>query len=181
MDPSPVKGAGNWVPVAKTPPPSRRARSFSSSSSTSPSSMSSSSADSHGRWSRTLSGIPFSWEQQPGIPKESHSPASKGRLACQDLLLPLPPAAPSMISKKKPLSSWEEDPFMAALKECSKDHHHHHHHFPQSHLQVEEAKVSRSLSDRFGSCKRTCSVIESTVFVRKPNRRGYYLLDRRSA
>ncbi|XP_065847229.1 uncharacterized protein [Euphorbia lathyris] len=112
-----------------------------------------------------FSGVPFSWEHLPGIPKmyckkkRDQSPLSK--------VLPLPP----QVSKRLNLEeigiqkgicneSLGMDPFFAALVECSKEEGH-----------MVSGKVSRSISDRFGfinlytSCKRSCGVSESIVHL----------------
>ncbi|GAV83767.1 DUF688 domain-containing protein [Cephalotus follicularis] len=130
-----------------------------------------------------FSGVPFSWEQLPGIPKKSvHQKNIESTLKH----LPLPPnpnpnpqttTTTSNIfnedeigtGKKYTCSeSFLKDPFFAALVECSKD------------VEEEEEaiasrdflklpKVSRSISDRFGfvnfytSCKTTCTVSESII------------------
>ncbi|KAI3726380.1 hypothetical protein L1987_66177 [Smallanthus sonchifolius] len=68
----------------------------------------------------TLCTIPFSWEMIPGVPKLLVSPAAASP--------PLPPPPPRCFREpimKRSASSifWrEEDPFLAALKECSKDY-----------------------------------------------------------
>ncbi|KAL4582102.1 hypothetical protein LXL04_006642 [Taraxacum kok-saghyz] len=81
--------------------------------------------------------IPFSWETIPGVPKlMPSSPAAASTGDLKDLapppppppLQPPPPPPGSLIrgSMKRSMSSrvfWrEEDPFLAALKECSKDY-----------------------------------------------------------
>ncbi|CAA3029939.1 Hypothetical predicted protein [Olea europaea subsp. europaea] len=133
-----------------------------------------------------LSGrVPFSWEELPGIPKQK-SPKKKGSDATS--LLPLPPAGNSNpskkqiqedISPKKYMSSdsFRKDPFFAALVECSKDDHDHDQTVRINLLKG--SKISRTLSDRFGfinmytSCKRTCAVSESTVYL--PRSTPHYL------
>ncbi|KAL0351373.1 UNVERIFIED_CONTAM: hypothetical protein Scaly_1526000 [Sesamum calycinum] len=141
-------------------------------------------------------GIPFSWEKLPGIPKNQFGPKKK---AYSEHLLPLPPAGTTNSAAKKLLHQEEispkksssrfvqRDPFFAALVECSKDDHdhdeeehdHHHHHHGSS------SKITRTLSDRFGfismyaSCKRTCAVSESLVYLPRPS--PQYLLNRRSS
>lgn len=170
---------------------SRRTPSFSSLSSSSSSSSSSSynpssdldsplsPATTHGT---TFSGVPFSWEHFPGIPKKvsKKNPQESSSIK----LLPLPPtnkrdrfSLDDMIKIKKTTSMTpsisnpnkqqqqtydsesDVDPFLAALIECSKE--------DDNENVGGSAKVSRSLSDRFGfinlyaSCKRTCAVAES--------------------
>ncbi|KAG6388835.1 hypothetical protein SASPL_150271 [Salvia splendens] len=134
-------------------------------------------------------GVPFSWEQIPGIPKH-HSSKKKDS---SGHLLPLPPAAVKKqeeISPKKSNRFQSDDPFFAALVECSKDggindddddrclH--------SGAIGKGSSKITRTLSDRFGlinmytsSCKRTCAVSESIVNL--PRQTPHYLIDRRSS
>ncbi|XP_059461211.1 uncharacterized protein LOC132190286 [Corylus avellana] len=179
---------------------SRRTPSFSSSSSLSPCSSSLGSSyfpdDSPLSPATPLrySGVPFSWEQLPGIPKKLIQ-APKKKEYSSSKLLPLPPltaaAAPPPSKKSNPenmgdrkkinprQSGFQRDPFFAALVECSKDD------------DIQDSsnnsiwtsgKVSRSLSDRFGfvslyaSCKRTCAISESIIYLPKSNRGSYDLI-----
>lgn len=125
-----------------------------------------------------LSGVPFSWEHLPGIPKKQNS---KKKLQESSLkLLPLPPPTTTHSASKKHnheetrvrkkssiQSGFQRDPFFAALVECSKDDDH----GETSRNLWNGAKVPRSISDRFGfinlyaSCKRTCAVSESLVYL----------------
>ncbi|KAF8376963.1 hypothetical protein HHK36_030334 [Tetracentron sinense] len=135
-----------------------------------------------------FSGIPFSWEQQPGVPKKhtlSHSSSQKKKDPSL-VLLPLPPAATPIASKgfnyeemfpirkKNSNERSKRDPFIGALVKCSKDDY------------WKTTKVSRLLSDRFAfidlnvSCKRSCAVSESTIFIPRSTRTTYDLLNRRS-
>ncbi|KAG7015908.1 hypothetical protein SDJN02_21012, partial [Cucurbita argyrosperma subsp. argyrosperma] len=186
---------------------SRRSHSFSSSSS---SSLSSSSSSSSSRGScyfpnnspfsaaatpvRTFSGsIPFSWEHLPGIPKKQ-SPARLRRDSASPLtsLLPLPPNSSTQPSSKRlGFQDWrksncqysQRDPFFDAFIECSKE--------PAAATELWRGDsngktVSRSLSDRFGfmnlysSCKRTCSVSESIVYLPRTPRSSFDLLNQRT-
>ncbi|BAT94400.1 uncharacterized protein LOC124832491 [Vigna umbellata] len=123
-----------------------------------------------------FSGVPFSWEHLPGIPKKQNS---KKKLQESSLkLLPLPPPTTTRSSKKlsheetrvrkknSVQSVFQRDPFFAALVECSKDDSEE----TSSNL-WSGAKVPRSVSDRFGfislygSCKSTCAVSESLVYL----------------
>ncbi|KAG9444181.1 hypothetical protein H6P81_015521 [Aristolochia fimbriata] len=137
---------------------------------------------------RYSGGIPFKWEQQPGIPKQQHY-SPKYKTPGRDLL-PLPPAGASpsqrfisLWPKKK--TQFQRDPFVAALVECSK---------PEEEEEEEEecwkrsgasVKVGRTLSDRFGfvdlygSCKTSCSVMESKVLIPRSARSSYDMLSRR--
>ncbi|KAL2241779.1 UNVERIFIED_CONTAM: hypothetical protein Sindi_0295900 [Sesamum indicum] len=140
-------------------------------------------------------GIPFSWEQIPGIPKHQQA-GFKKKESSSAHLLPLPPAGNSNSSTKKlqnqqdispknkyhTSTRFQRDPFLAALMECSKDDDD-----DDGTIWKGSSKISRSLSDRFGigfinmsaSCKRTCTVSESIVYL--PSRpTPHYLLHRRS-
>ncbi|CAB4319923.1 unnamed protein product [Prunus armeniaca] len=201
---------------------SRRTPSFSSSSSSSFSSCSSSflsssscNPDHHDSSPFSLatplrfSGVPFSWEHFPGIPKKLNS--SKKELYSSLKRLPLPPPTTTTTSTQKPSkkfildnigvnvrhknpkghsSDFAKDPFFAALVECSKDAHD-----DDDEEEEEEesnasfssgAKVSRSSSERFGfvnlytSCKRTCAVSESIIHLPRPSRTSYDLINRLS-
>ncbi|TMW90242.1 hypothetical protein EJD97_016017 [Solanum chilense] len=146
-------------------------------------------------------GVPFSWEHIPGIPKQQSSRKNSSSLS---QLLPLPPPSrkPPNSSNKiqrlcdefspRKISSttsegFKKDPFFAALVECSKDHHEHHENFSDmwkntttSSSKVMNSSRRTSLSDKFGfmnmyaSCKRTCTVSESVVYL--PRSRNYDLL-----
>ena len=126
-----------------------------------------------------FSGVPFSWEHLPGIPKKQNP---KKKLQESSLkLLPLPPPTTTHCSSKKHSheetrirkknsiqSVFQRDPFFAALVECSKDDNEE----ITSRNLWNGAKVPiRSISDRFGfislyaSCKRTCAVSESLVYL----------------
>ncbi|KAE9611392.1 hypothetical protein Lalb_Chr06g0162001 [Lupinus albus] len=130
-----------------------------------------------------FSGIPFSWEHLPGIPKNQNSIMKKDSSM---KILPLPPPTYSsknlsheetrVVRKKNNIiqSSVQRDPFFAAMVECSKDDNH-----------KSGAKVTRSISDRFGfisfygSCKRTCAVSESLVYLPTSRRSSYQHVSRR--
>ncbi|KAK4802995.1 hypothetical protein SAY86_001198 [Trapa natans] len=145
--------------------------------------------------SRLSSGVPFSWEKLPGIPKRQTSLSGSRRNTGDEFagqqslkLLPLPPSAaparrprsiqqrPEVSFRKKVSPEW--DPFIAALVECSKD--------DGDGSQDEDAdirsslwisaKVSRrSIVDHLGfiglydSCKTSCLVDESIIRLRRPS------------
>ncbi|WCJ44160.1 hypothetical protein M5689_024846 [Euphorbia peplus] len=127
-----------------------------------------------------FSGVPFSWEHLPGIPKKSsHKKKDQSTLK---KVLPLPPQVSKRfnldeIRHQKNVSgeSFGMDPFFAALVECSKEEDHH----------MISTKVSRSITDRFGfinlytSCKRTCVISESIVHLPR-SRTAYNLINRDS-
>ncbi|KAF5735413.1 hypothetical protein HS088_TW15G00915 [Tripterygium wilfordii] len=138
-----------------------------------------------------FSGVPFSWEQLPGIPKkaQNHHHMIKD-VSSMPIVLPLPPPTTSKrfdseefgISKKvgNSPSDWR-DPFFAALVKCSKEDHHRHHQSSTDNSWIDDGpKVSRSVSDRFGfgnlytSCKRSCNVTESIIYVNPRSRRTSY-------
>ncbi|KAK1436459.1 hypothetical protein QVD17_02239 [Tagetes erecta] len=148
--------------------PSRRSPSFSSSSSSSSSSPSSPATPFR------YSGIPFSWEQVPGIPKKNNT----NKLgSSQRVLIPLPPSGNSfrksfgkesgpMIRKYSNASgdrSFHEDPFFAAFVECSKD----------EGIRVTNTSKMRSNGGFYGSCLRACEVAESVVYMPR-SRSGYF-------
>ncbi|XP_072964808.1 uncharacterized protein [Typha angustifolia] len=140
--------------------------------------------------------VPFSWELCPGIPKPTCNLASRPTHSL--LLLPLPPplrSTSSTFPKRRSRSGSElgiaADPFAAALAECAKDPP------PPSPSEMEEIwrrsseaapppGRRRAISDRLGgigSCKATCSVVESTVYLPRSEIRtgGYGLLSSRIA
>ncbi|OIV98846.1 hypothetical protein TanjilG_02556 [Lupinus angustifolius] len=130
-----------------------------------------------------FSGVPFSWEHLPGIPKKQ---SSKKKQESSFKLLPLPPPTTRIHSCKKlnhddetrirkknsVQSNSQRDPFFDAMVKCSKDDHEE----GKSINLWNDAKVSRSFSDRFGfinlnaSCKRTSAVSESIVYISSSKR-----------
>ncbi|KAF6139424.1 hypothetical protein GIB67_026266 [Kingdonia uniflora] len=154
-------------------PPKHHTRSFSSStlsSSTPPCFSNFTDSPPSSFDSCQFSQVPFSWEQHPGVPKTtSHS--SHSHIKDPSIVtLPLPPIRKKSAQDRR----YTRDPFVSALKKCSKDH--------CSNESVDDYwksnKVisSRTLTDRFGfidfytSCKRTCDVAESKVLL--SNRRS---------
>ncbi|XP_051124231.1 uncharacterized protein LOC127246743 [Andrographis paniculata] len=114
-------------------------------------------------------GIPFSWEQTPGIPKSNRINPNQQDQPSGNELLPLPPPGNPNSGARKTTTTTERDPFAAALVACSKDDEYH------GSFWREGLKNTRSLSDRFGfisiytSCKRTCAVSESIVYLPRSN------------
>ncbi|XP_058189908.1 uncharacterized protein LOC131307429 [Rhododendron vialii] len=118
-----------------------------------------------------FSGIPFSWESLPGIPKKQ-VPKKKDYFPS----LPLPPVR---TPKNSPMKSnllqrnSEKDPFFKAMVECSKDDVRDSDLYPLSNI-LKGSRVTRTLSGRFGfisekaSCKRSCAVSESIIFIPRP-------------
>ncbi|KAF6139426.1 hypothetical protein GIB67_026268 [Kingdonia uniflora] len=98
--------------------------------------------------------IPFSWEQEPGIPKRS--PHQRSKTKCfMPIALPLPPAQRKLNIDGRVT----RDPFLLALVECSKD-------------QASETKVSsrtlcyRGFVDFYACrCKNTRDVAESKLTI----------------
>lgn len=150
-----------------------------------------------------FSGVPFSWEQLPGIPKKNNinnNVLKKKESFLKQLPLPPPLTHPNLknlhfnpnIGVKKKFSgsgdhSFRKDPFVAALVECSKgdDDNDENDDSTSSKVFLNVGKVSRSISDRFGfvnlytSCKRTCAVSESIVYLPRSSRTSYDLIHRR--
>ncbi|KAK4375269.1 hypothetical protein RND71_005946 [Anisodus tanguticus] len=169
------------TPIIRPPPPTTRRNPSSLSSSPSHSSNSSFGSslsfhnlDNNSPFSPTTplqfpKGVPFSWEQIPGIPKQKFSKKNSTSLG---QLLPLPPPAGN-VPRKSATKSFRKDPFFAAFVECSKDDQQHQEIWT-SYLKVPSI---RGLSDRFGfismyaSCKSTCTVSESIVYL--PRSRNY--------
>ncbi|XP_039017118.1 uncharacterized protein LOC120147969 [Hibiscus syriacus] len=113
-----------------------------------------------------FSGVPFSWEHSPGVPKKLQSHKKKESTK----LLPLPPPATPPTSKKA-YESFHRDPFFVAMIECCKDNDN----GESSSNMWTGIKVTRSISDRFGfiniysTCKRTCAVSESLIYLPRPS------------
>ncbi|KFK41613.1 hypothetical protein AALP_AA2G151100 [Arabis alpina] len=152
-----------------------------------------------------LLGVPFSWEQLPGKPKDYSQRLNHRRNNESLNILPLPPhrnihfpttvKKPPRKSKSFPVTM--KDPFAAALLECSKDDD------DNEEDGEEEEEVDRrfkgnssgssskalsKIGDRFGlvnlygSCRRTCAVSESIVYLPRPRKATSYdhiLLPRR--
>lgn len=122
-------------------------------------------------------GVPFKWEEQPGIPKQ-YSTSPKVQIIKQSPIwdpLPPPPAGPpqrflSSVWKKKLYHEAKlgKDPFMAALVACSR---------PDEYWKG--SRVSRTLSARLGSCKSNSCIVESTVLIPRSSRSSYEMLNRR--
>ncbi|CAA7052391.1 unnamed protein product [Microthlaspi erraticum] len=129
-------------------------------------------------------GVPFSWEQLPGKPKDYFRSLTKS-----SNILPLPPHRSATFpatgknhkssnsTKKNSFPVTEKDPFATALLECSKDD-------DQDEAEEEDRRGNSrgsskvlsksSIGDRFGlvnlygSCRRTCAVSESIVYLPGP-------------
>ncbi|XP_021864097.2 uncharacterized protein [Spinacia oleracea] len=133
--------------------------------------------------------IPFSWESIPGIPK--HQIIKRLDSSRKSKYLPLPPAAAPVSATTKSISNYKKnhiictkDPFFDALVECSKG----------DNDDEDDKEVfgsifkgpAKSLSHRLGfvnlSCKNTCSVSESLVFLprEQPRRISYGLVKKRA-
>ncbi|KAL8196740.1 hypothetical protein R6Q57_024503 [Mikania cordata] len=163
--------------------PSRRSPSLSSSSSSSVGSLSTFFLDGSSSPATPLqySGIPFSWEQFPGIPKKND--ASKASSQC---LLPPPPSGHSFrksfgkdsapLIKKYTSSgagglhhliSFHEDPFFAAFVECSKD----------EDMVIKGSKIRSSggFGGLYGSCFGACDVAAGSIVYLPRTRSGFLL------
>lgn len=149
-----------------------------------------------------LIGVPFSWEQLPGKPKDYCHRLNHRRNNESSVLLPLPPHRSTTFpvtgknhksnypTKKSssPVTVTEKDPFAAALLECSKDEDEDEEDVDGRFRGSSKALVRNSISDRFGlvslygSCRRTCAVSESIVNLPRPGKAASYdhlLLPRR--
>ncbi|ESQ28008.1 hypothetical protein EUTSA_v10019856mg [Eutrema salsugineum] len=150
-----------------------------------------------------LLGVPFSWEQLPGKPKDYSHKLNHRRNTESSAILPLPPhrninfpATGKNTARKKNSLSFpvtEKDPFAAALRECSKDDDEDEDDCDQEDEDRRSGGSSKALSkssigDRFGlvnlygSCRRTCAVSESIVYLPRSGKAASYdhlLLPRR--
>ncbi|CAN7040671.1 unnamed protein product [Brassica rapa subsp. trilocularis] len=149
-----------------------------------------------------LIGVPFAWEQLPGKPKDYSHRLNHRRNNESSVILPLPPHRSitfpvtgknhkSNYATKKsssPVTATEKDPFAAALLECSKDDDEDEEDVDRRFRGSSKALVKNSISDRFGlvslygSCRRTCAVSESIVYLPRPGKAALYdhlLLPRR--
>ncbi|KAH6759888.1 hypothetical protein C2S52_009680 [Perilla frutescens var. hirtella] len=106
--------------------------------------------------------VPFSWEEKPGIPKSSsdvgmmrgfdHDHMSENLIGggsdVRAEVTIIAPPPPCTLRK----SRWRDDPFLAALKYCSKGNHDDHHH-------VFKEKMMSLSKISFFSCKHSCNVV----------------------
>ncbi|KAK9743302.1 hypothetical protein RND81_03G230600 [Saponaria officinalis] len=161
-------------PTKKCSSISHRTPSFSSTSSFTSTNSSSSSSSSSFRSSSleqnysqpstlsTSSGVPFSWETIPGIPKKIDP--SRKKLPHGKNYLPLPPPVSTTTTPNKNFNQKKHyiarsDPFFDALVECSKG----------GDEESNNNNNNKSLSRRFGlvnmSCKKSSCVAQSLVFL----------------
>ncbi|KAF2297404.1 hypothetical protein GH714_023165 [Hevea brasiliensis] len=147
-----LKECDTKIPATKQAP-SPRTHSCSSSSSFSSCSSSYFPDDSPPSPANPLrfSGVPFSWEHSPGIPKK---PSQKKKDSTLVKVLPLPPHTSKRfnleevgIRKKNSNESFGNDPFFTALVECSKGDDDDEESVTVSNF-WNVTKVSRSISDR---------------------------------
>ncbi|CAI9786999.1 unnamed protein product [Fraxinus pennsylvanica] len=121
---------------------------------------------------RFSSGVPFSWETIPGIPKQE---SIKNKESLRNLL-PLPPAIQTKNCSKKYVHEQifhkKKDPFFAAFVKCSKDDDDH---YAFGSL-WKGSKITRALN----SCKRSCAVSDSLVYIPIRRSNSDYLLNCRS-
>ncbi|CAH8334754.1 unnamed protein product [Eruca vesicaria subsp. sativa] len=148
-----------------------------------------------------LHGVPFSWEHLPGKPKDYSHRLNHRRNNESSVILPLPPHRsttfpvssknnkPNNPTKKNSFPVTEKDPFAAALLECSKDDDEEDkEELDRRYRGSSKVLVKNSISDRFGlvslygSCRRTCAVTESIVYLPRQRKAASYdhlLLPRR--
>lgn len=121
--------------------------------------------------------VPFSWEEKPGIPKFNHQKSSSDmglnnlkllsdnfsssddeKTQCMNIAPPPPctPQPPRKSYSGKGLP-WQDDPFLAALKSCTKS--------VSNHRGYEELRQKGNVSkeknfskSRVFSCKQSCNV-----------------------
>lgn len=103
--------------------------------------------------------IPFSWEEKPGISKFNHQKSSSD-MGMVSLLSPPPCTCttlqpPRLSYSGRSLRS-KDDPFLAALKSCTKN--------VSNHREYEVKKQGKILSfskSNIFSCKKSCDVLET--------------------
>lgn len=102
--------------------------------------------------------IPFSWEEKPGISKFNHqkSNSDMGLTHRQDLLshdhmINIAPPPPCTQPTRKSYSGrtlrWQDDPFLAALKSCTKSTH-----------RGQKKHVPKEKKSSVWSCMQSCDV-----------------------
>lgn len=118
----------------------------------------------------SLDKVPFSWENEPGVSKVSDlkdddgprlsfklppppCPTESGRVSVRDIQIPLPPCAfqpPSRSSSRRGLgfNKHDQDPFLAAFKECTKN--------------SRKGKLRKKAMFNF-SCKNSCGVRDDNL------------------
>lgn len=139
-----------------------------------------------------LLGVPFSWEHLPGKPKD-YSHRLNHRLNKESsVILPLPPhrsthfpvtgknKKSNSLSKKNSFPVTDKDPFAAALLECSKDNDDDEDEREEERFRGNSGGSKSSIGDRFGlvslygSCRRTCTVTESIVYLPRTRKAASY-------
>ncbi|GMJ15261.1 hypothetical protein HRI_005195300 [Hibiscus trionum] len=118
--------------------------------------------------------VPFSWENKPGVCKETSQPqvfeqdytlqklppppcrSESGKISVHDIEIPLPPCVfqpPLRTCSRRSLKKTDDDPFLAAYKECTKKGKKHGGH------------ALFGLNKCFSgfSCKRSCSVRDDNI------------------
>ncbi|KAG2322425.1 hypothetical protein Bca4012_056821 [Brassica carinata] len=155
-----------------------------------------------------LLGVPFSWEQLPGKPKDYSHRLNHHQYNESSVILPLPPHRSTTFpvtsknhksnnsTKKNSFLVTAEDPFAAALLECSKGDGYDEdcgeenldQTFRGNSRGSRKVLAKSSIGDKFGlvglygSCRKTCAVSESIVHLPRPRKAASYdhlLLPRR--
>ncbi|GFQ03305.1 hypothetical protein PHJA_002474300 [Phtheirospermum japonicum] len=70
--------------------------------------------------------VPFSWEEKPGVSKSNHLKSESFSSSDQGTrIAPPPPCSTFQLPRRKSFSHkalwWQDDPFLAALKSCTKN------------------------------------------------------------
>ncbi|KAL2456260.1 Uncharacterized protein Adt_46877 [Abeliophyllum distichum] len=121
--------------------------------------------------------VPFSWEEKPGLPKFTHLQKSSTDNFKVDpvqgvkiIPVPSPPSGASQPPRRSHSIKgmrWQDDPFLAALKACTKGVSRNHSRYPGGKEGQIKGNGNNSSKSVF-SCKQSCDV-ESNNFVRFSN------------
>lgn len=137
-------------------------------------------------------GIPFSWEDKPGVSKVNHydqhcpiglelhdsnqtnyvsDPIGSSSILVHEKKVPPPPPLSVQLkgspSGKGGFKWWQEDPFLLAHKECTKSEGNMKHLSSEAKESTGSSKLSRKKKIAF-SCKKSCDVSDDN-FVRLSN------------
>ncbi|KAI3813417.1 hypothetical protein L1987_18139 [Smallanthus sonchifolius] len=105
--------------------------------------------------SNSMIHIPFSWEKIPGVPKFVASPMRAMTPKINEVL-PMPPGSfrQPVRSVSKRMFLWEEDPFLAAMIECTKD---------CDHKYKGKGEIKKSFGTKVGTSKASTTIATTRI------------------